>query len=129
MEEEKVDRRAGEEEIEPEMGEEGDDVERAERAEQAETEEAGGRPTGQQTSTGARAQVGIGPALAGNVVSAVALVELQEEAEEEEEPVQRQMLLELMLAVLGEEKKKVVVAKNTQEVGDIAAGRDADNQS
>jgi hypothetical protein len=31
--EEKVDRRAGEEEIEPEMGEEGDDVEKAERVE------------------------------------------------------------------------------------------------
>lgn len=39
--EEKVDRSAGEEEIEPEMGEEGDDVEGAERVEQAEREEAG----------------------------------------------------------------------------------------
>jgi hypothetical protein len=70
--------------------------------------------------------------LVGNVVSAVALVELQEEAEEEEEPVQRQMLLVLRLGVLERKRKKVVVAKETQEVGtgDAADAADvADSQS
>ncbi|SPJ85652.1 uncharacterized protein FTOL_11434 [Fusarium torulosum] len=67
--------------------------------------------------------------LVGNVVSAVALVELQEEAEEEEEPVQRQMLLVLMLGVLERKGKKVVVAKKTQEVGIGDAADAADSQS
>jgi hypothetical protein len=62
--------------------------------------------------------------LVGNVVSAVALVELQKKAEEEEEPVQRQMLLVLMLGVLERKGENVVVAKKTQEVG-IADAADA----
>jgi hypothetical protein len=63
--------------------------------------------------------------LAGSVVSAVVLVEMQEKAEEEEGPVQRQTLLVLMMEVLEGGKKMRMVAMSMQEVGYA----DADNQT